>query len=74
MRFTFCVSNADKSKEVSCEHPSNIEVMNTVFEVFKFSIPSIVVNFLNLLNQLVQSVGRALAKDLSDTTLVTSEL
>ena len=70
MFVTFCVSNFDTSSVVRAEQRLTIQLMSVTFSVFRYSIPSMVVNSSQPSNQLWQLVGRALANEASKITFL----
>ena len=67
---TFCVSNLERSSEVRLVQFVNMQDISVTFCVFRFSIPSIASNSSQWKNQNLQVVGRALAKEASNTTFL----
>ena len=70
MFVTLCVSKFDKLSVVRAEQPLNMRDILVTFSVFRYSMPSMVVRFLQPQNHKWQFVGRALANEASKTTFL----
>ena len=71
MFFTLLMSKLFTSMEVSAVHPQNMPAIDVTSEVFRFSIPTMLVNWEKLKNHMLRLVGRTILKLFSNLTEVT---